>query len=277
MPSSPSHTSWFVDTGEELETADDRKVKVLEFRHAENGRILSEWAKHFREHYCLDEEVDELRAGTGLTMAQYLSTQIFPHKTRAPGPSIRSGDFAEILVADYLQFLEKWAVPRTKYRLKGSPNESTKGTDILAFQLTPRTNLAKEIYSPKDVLLCVEVKAKFSGNTAGPTLQNAINDSAKDQYRKSVSLNAMKQRLLKMQDSNGAELVRRFQNDTDHPYLSRSAAVAFCCTSVFSKQIVSAASTAEHPESATLYLIVFKGKDMMKLANRLYEVAANEA
>jgi hypothetical protein len=80
-----------------------------------------------------------------------------------------------------------------------------------------------------------------------------------------------------MQDLNSAEVVRRFQNDTDRPYLSRSAAVAFCCTSIFNEQIVSASSTAEHPESSTLYLIVFKGKDMMKLVNRLYEVAADEA
>jgi hypothetical protein len=277
MPSPPPHISWFVDSGMELETADGGTVKVLEFQHREDARILREWAKHFREHYCLDKEIDELREGTGLTRGQYLLTRIFPSKTSRLGPGIRSGDFAEILVADYLEFLQGWVVPRTRYRLKSSPDESTKGTDILGFQLAPRTSLAKGVYSPDDVLLCVEVKAQFSGASARPTLQNAIDDSAKDQYRKSLSLNAMRQRLLIMQDLDGAQVVRRFQNATDRPYLSQSAAAAFCCNSIFDVQIVSTASTAGHPESGTLFLLVFKGKDMMRLVHRLYEVAADAA
>jgi hypothetical protein len=80
-----------------------------------------------------------------------------------------------------------------------------------------------------------------------------------------------------VQDFDGVRVVQRFQNATDRPYLSQSAAAAFYCDSIFDAQIVSAASKTSHPESTTLLLLVFKGKDMMKLVHRLYEVAANAA
>ena len=276
MPS-PPHISWFVDTGEVLQTDDGSEVKVLEFQHQEDAHMLRAWALHFRKHYCLDEEIDELREGTGLTRAQYLLANIFPHKTEGFGPSVRSGDFAEILVADYLQFLQNWIVPRTRYRIKSSPNESAKGTDILGFQLASPAEFARGVHSPNDTLLCVEVKAQFAGTSVTPPLQKAINDSAKDKYRKGLSLNAMRQRLRMVQDFDGVRVVQRFQNATDRPYLSQSAAAAFYCDSIFDAQIVSAASKTSHPESTTLLLLVFKGKDMMKLVHRLYEVAANAA
>ena len=208
---------------------------------------------------------------------EYLKTYVFPSRTQGLGPSVRSADFAEILVADYFQFLANWLVPRIRYRFKAIPDESTKGTDILAFQLAGGTNLAKEVYSANDVMLCVEVKAQFSGSAAPSKLQEAIDHSAKDQYRKGLSLNAMHQRLRQIGDLAGVQLVTRFQNPTDHPYLSRSAATAFYCESVFKEEVVSTASTAQHPESGTLVLFVFKGQEMMKLVHRLYEVAANEA
>src|SRR5437868_4063216 len=104
MPACPPHISWFIDSGDEAETLDGRIVKLLEFKHIKEKAIISAWAKHFREQYCLDRSLDELRLGTGLTRAEYLTKYVFPDKVMKPGPSIRSGDFAEILIADYLQF-----------------------------------------------------------------------------------------------------------------------------------------------------------------------------
>jgi hypothetical protein len=59
---------------------------------------------HFRQHYCEDALLDKQRQGPGLSRAQFLEQMKFPHATDAPGPSIRSGDFAEILIADYVEF-----------------------------------------------------------------------------------------------------------------------------------------------------------------------------
>src|ERR1039458_10333037 len=164
-----------------MQTADGKTVKILTFEHADDPGILSRWAKHFRQHYCLDSEIDQLRQPTGLSRMEYLKTYVFPSRTQGLGPSVRSADFAEILVADYFQFLANWLVPRIRYRFKAIPDESTKGTDILAFQLAGGTNLAKEVYSANDVMLCVEVKAQFSGSAAPSKLQEAIDHSARSE------------------------------------------------------------------------------------------------
>jgi len=130
---SPPHISWFVDTGEVLQTDDGSEVKVLEFQHQEDAHMLRAWALHFRKHYCLDEEIDELREGTGLTRAQYLLANIFPHKTEGFGPSVRSGDFAEILVADYLQFGVRyvWMVdPKTRKAWRCTPGAMIEAQEL---------------------------------------------------------------------------------------------------------------------------------------------------
>jgi hypothetical protein len=54
--------------------------------------------EHLRKHYCADYEIDVLRAGFGLERNEYLKTIKFPDERIRPGPSVRSGDFTEILV-----------------------------------------------------------------------------------------------------------------------------------------------------------------------------------
>jgi hypothetical protein len=273
----PPHISWLKDTGQTLTTTSGEYVKVLGFAHVADPNILTVWAKHFREHYCLDSQIDEARAGTGLSREDYLKQLIFPDQFVAPGPSIRAGDFAEILVADYFQYIEGWNVPRTRYRMKSSANESTKGTDILAFRLTTTTDLKKNVYSSRDILMCIEVKAQFSGKKAKPRLQHAIDDSGKDQFRKALSLNAMKRRMQADADEPNIRLIERFQNLADRPYHARYTAAAFHCLSNFSESSVTGAKTDGHPEKKKLSLLLVKGSDMMNLVNRLYEVAAHEA
>src|SRR6185437_4961816 len=131
---SSTHINWLVDTGEVIVTSDGEKVKVFELQHKNDQIILSAWANHFRNHYCLDEEIDILRNGTPFSRSEYLKSIKFPDQSAKPGPSIRSGDFGEILVADYLEFSLGYWVPRTRYANKTIRNESVKGCDILGFK-----------------------------------------------------------------------------------------------------------------------------------------------
>ena len=245
MPKSLPHAAWFVHTDKPLKTKNGRSVQVVEFNHQQDEAVLSAWAKHFRESYCLDAKIDVLRAGTGLSRAEYLKQLVFPNLTN-PGPAVRAGDFAEILVSDYFEFTRGYTVPRTRYRYKGSPNESTKGSDLLAFKLAGVPSETGPTGSPDDVLLCVEVKAQFTGSDR-EVLQEAIKDSPKDELRKSISLNATKQRLLAENDTAQSQLVERFQNVNDRPYKNLMAAAAVYCTNVFVEQTVGNASTKDHP------------------------------
>lgn len=52
---------------------------------------------------CFDTEIDYWRRGYKCSSAEYLNTIKFPDPKAAPGPSIRAGDFAEVLVADFLE------------------------------------------------------------------------------------------------------------------------------------------------------------------------------
>lgn len=86
MPWTPEHTKWFIDTGERLKSADGKEIQIWEFCHAQDESILSAWAKHFRNHYCLDNEIDFLRGKR--TRSDYLNDIKFPSRSSRLGPGI---------------------------------------------------------------------------------------------------------------------------------------------------------------------------------------------
>lgn len=271
MPWTSEHINWLIDTRERLTTADGKTVEVWEFRHEENDEILSKWARHFRNHYCLDIEIDFYRQGYGYTKTEYLINIKFPDSTTAPGPSIRAGDFGEILISDYLEYILQFWVPRTRYANKTIRNESTKGSDIIGFKLVG------EEESPEDTLAILESKTQFSGTQANPRLQDAVNDSAKDRIRKAESLNAIKQRLKENGFREDALKIDRFQNPADRPYKEISGAVALFDRTIFDRNLISETTTNHHPNSGNLILLVIHGENFMNLVHDLYRRAANEA
>jgi hypothetical protein len=267
----PEHITWLNEV-ETLTTADGREVAVFELSHTDDAGILSSWAAHFRSHYCLDSDVDILRGGTGLSRSAYLTQIKFPDESSRLGPSIRAGDFAEILIADYMEYVLEYWVPRTRYGNKTVRNDSTKGCDIIGFAM-----LSEGEDSPDDLLAVFETKTQFSGRRCAAKLQEAIDHSGKDQVRKAESLNAIKQQLLGDGNTEGMDVVERFQNIEDRPYTEVSGAAALFCTSVYDESTVSRTVANSHPNAENLALVVVRGDNMMALVHDLYERAANEA
>jgi len=268
----PGHLQWFTDTGNTMSTACGSKVAVWELKYVPASPVLSEWARHFREHYCADDEIDLLRKGTPHSRSEYLQLLKFPDAAKAPGPSIRSGDFAEILVADYLEYLLNHWVPRTRYSDKSIRNESTKGCDVIGFQIIEPGKDSKH-----DKLTILETKAQLTGQKVKNRLQDAVDDSMKDAARKADSLNAIKQRLILRQKLGDASKVERFQDPVDRPYSEQLGAVAVVSTSVFDPQVLAATDASKHPQHKQMALVVIHGTDLMSLANELYKRAADEA
>ena len=272
-PALPPHLSGLSKCAEHLSTSDGCRIDVWELTVPPSAGYLSEWASTFRQHYCPDAEIDALRAGTGLTRREYLTQLVFPDKSAAPGPGIRAGDFAELLISDYVEHLLGYWVPRGKYAEKASRDESVKGVDILGFRLTNPS-----APTPTDTLLAFEVKAQFSGGKYTGRLQTAIDDSSKDYLRRAMTLNATKRRLRQAGEHDKALLVQRFQNLSDHPYIYRSGAAAVLSDTAYDEPLLqSATKIAEHQNSANLELIVVRGTELMKLVHALYERAAHEA
>ncbi len=271
-PWTSKHVKWLIDTGKRLKTADGKAAEVWEFRHKKDEAVLSAWARHFRNHYCFDTEIDYWRKGYNSSRSDYLNSIKFPDPKAAPGPSIRAGDFGEVLVADFLEYRLGYWVPRTRYGDKTIRNESTRGSDIIGFHFSKNRKA-----SSKDKLAIFEAKAQFSGNKAKARLQDAVDDSAKDITRKAESLNAIKQRLHGRNELNDAEKIERFQNEVDHPYTEVYGAIALFENPLFDSSLTSSTDSSSHPYSSKLTLLIIKGDEMMALVHDLYRRAADEA
>lgn len=272
-----SHLAWLNETDEILSTTDGKDIAVWELTCDESDAdTWRAWGKHFREHYCLDSMVDILKKGTPYesSRADYLTSLVFPDEKVTPGPSIRAGDFAEILISDLLEHQYACWVPRTRYKAKAIRNESTKGTDVIGVRLIKPDGTP----SPKDSLFTFEVKAQFSGKSPNPRLQDAVNDSMKDEKRKAETLNAIKQRLVEENRMDDVLKIQRFQDALKNPYIEQTGAAALFCNSIYSADNVSeTTSCSTHPNSTRLTLIVVRADAFMKLVHHLYERAAHEA
>lgn len=268
----PDYLNYLQKTADTLTTIDGRPIPVWELVVATDDPCFSDWASRFRQFYCLDAELDDLRQGTGKSRAEYLSDLVFPSRSENPGPAIRSGDFAELMISDFVEHVLCYWVPREKYGEKASPNESVKGVDILGFRIG-------ELSSPSlsDTLLLFEVKAQLTNTNYTGRLQTAIDDSSKDYIRAAFTLNATKRRLIKADRNEHAGIVQRFQNITDHPYTFRSGAAAVLSETAYDTVELQKSSTATHNNTNNLELLVVRGNELMSLVHTLYQRAADEA
>lgn len=257
---------------DQLTLSTGESCEVWELEVPKDDACLSEWASRFRRCYCPDDQLDLLREGTGKSRAEYLLELVFPDQSKAPGPGVRSGDFSELLVADLVEFLLGYWVPRDKYAEKSSRNESVKGVDIVGFKWKQ-----EDQHHPDDEMLTFEAKAQLRGGKYDKRLQVAVDDSAKDYLRAGETLAAMKRRLLNQKDRNAMKVVQRFQNAVDRPYHLLSGAAAVLSDDAFDAAGLSTTSTAKHNNARGLRLVVVKGKALMDLAHALYQRAADEA
>lgn len=258
-------------------TACGATVPIYDFAHVlSDDVVMTAWAKHFRNHYCDDDNIDYFRSGPDLSRKDYLITLKFPSSSvkesyEKTGPATRSGDFAEILVADYLSSHMSYWVPRIRYELKFNKNTSEQGSDVVAMKFDPTGQASA------DELIVFEVKAALTGVTPVNRLQDAVAHSDKDKIRLAESLNAMRERLFLKNQLSEANDVQRFQNPKDKPYQMKYGAAAVLTEKVFDISTLCQTNTSLHANQQKLTMVVICGKDMMDLVHKLYERAANEA
>jgi hypothetical protein len=158
----PKHISWLHDTGERLPTACGREIEIWALDHKQDEAVLSAWAKHFRQNYISDQDLPAMVDGLGISRAEYLRTILFPDASETPGPSLRSGDFGEILVADYIEHLLGYWCPHTlRYQDRWNRNDSTKGCDIIGFKF-----VSDEPHHREDELFISETKSGMTKTNA---------------------------------------------------------------------------------------------------------------
>lgn len=237
------YINWYEKDGI-LQTGDGKEITVLKLNSQDDDEILDEWADHFRSNYRTLEDLDFERAGTGKSREEFLIESVFPNTKQGLGPATRVGDFCELLLADYIEFVRNYFVPRTRYCRKINPNSSPQGRDVIGLKMdTP------EKPSRRDEVFVIEVKGTANPNSKDKgyeRLQVAINGSNSDIERYAESLNAMKMRLWDVGDKQSAQFVARFQNITDQPYIIRYGASAVLTSSKFIKTDMVNVNTKNH-------------------------------
>ena len=138
---------------------------------------------------------------------------IIPQKTDPMGGTARSNTISEILFSDLLEFVYNYEVPRCRQYNMSGKTLSEHGTDVIGFRFH---NLDKKP-SEKDKLMAVEVKAQLTSKSTNP-IKDAVLDSAKDEYRVSITLNYMRKKLKMLGKTNEAKDVLRFQKKTKEGY-----------------------------------------------------------
>lgn len=262
----PEYLDWLIPKNTVI-TTEGKRIDVYELIIHDDENVLNSWAKHLREHYCADSEIDILRAGYGFERDEYLEKIKFPDAKIVPGPSVRSGDFTEILIADYVQYVLDYIVPRTRYDRKVNRNSSTMGSDLIGYKC------GKKI-SSSDELIVFEVKSTASKVLPAQKarLQKAVDDSGKDILRLAESLNAVVQRLVDHGNLDEAQQVQRFQNAADMPYHTVFAAAAVCSNMSYSEELLKKVSTMHHVDPNLKLLVVHSDK-LMQFIHGMYRRA----
>ena len=264
----PNYIEWLISEEKELPGV---ATKCYELRWETDETALESWALHVRRHYIRDDELYEDCKAYGKPIREYLQTSCIPTHSDVDrlGPSTRSGDFAEIIISDMLQFIEGLTVPRYKQIDRTNPNSSDQGSDVIGYKVTnpslPRNN---------DTLLAVEVKAKLTDpiDLAG-TIAKAAKDSKKDdprnRFRTSLSLRMLEKRSRAAGDSITAAECRRFMRLAEQPFaFKRGSAVVVSLNEVDN---LACLSFGELGLSKDDRLIIVHGQKLMDLAHRVYD------
>ena len=217
----PEHIKWLVEECD-IEMRDEKIIKCYKLNYdLEDDQTLRIWAKHIRRQYESDESLAESLEETGMTAEEYLRENVIPQKGMEKGATMRSADFGEIVFSDLLEFIYDFEVPRCKLYNRATPTQSEQGTDILAYKFYNPDYKPH----PEDQLSSVESKMGATTSDFG-TLNKAIKDSIKDEFRYSMTLNYYRKKLKSMGKHDEARRVARFQMKSEKDYIKRLIAGA---------------------------------------------------
>ena len=209
----PAFIPWIISESR-IKLEEDKEVECYFLDYdISNEETLNAWAKHIRRQYESDTSLDESIIALGLEKEEYLRGLVIPQKEMVKGPMTRSADFGEIIIADLIQYIKNYDVPRCKMYNRATPTQSQQGTDILAYKFINAN------YSPSDndEMLAIEVKWGASKNNYSPLI-DALKDSKKDKYRAGITLNFYRKQLMMMGNTDEALRISRFQKKSEVNY-----------------------------------------------------------
>lgn len=254
----------------------NKKIQPISLSDSETESELDEWAKFLRRNYITDKKLNaHLRTISSKKekksdLIASVNKYYLPENKKGinGGNIIRIGDFGEILIEDYLQFIEDYCVPRTKHRNKSSKNKSTFGSDVIGYKICNKQSLNND-----DELIVIEVKTTCTTNKSN-VLQKAVNDSCLDIERVAETINKSYDQLLDQGREDEANTVSKFLSVD--PFKIKYGAAAVCDDKSYSKTKKSnyfkELDTSKHRGKNLLLLVVHR-KRLSELISKLYERA----
>lgn len=259
-----------------ISTPSGKEIQVYKLNSESlDDNSLNNWALGLRDNYVEQIHLKSLVKGTGLTQKEYLEKNVFPNYQDKIGTSTMSGEFGEILVYDYINFVLKYYITRTRYLEKINPNMPVPGSDVIGYKVKNANKPCKS-----DHLIVAEVKTRSSkvGNKTSlceKTVTNAIEHSIKDRVRIGESLNAEKRRLLNRLRYDEAKIVERFQNKTDNPFTLDFFAVAVLDNELYSEEMILDAVNSQHENLKSTNVLIIHSKELKLFLRGLYRRACS--
>lgn len=259
-----------------ITTSSGKEIQVYKLNSESlDDNSLNNWALGLRDNYVEQIHLKSLVKGTGLTQKEYLEKNVFPNHQDKIGASTMSGEFGEILVYDYINFVLKYYITRTRYLEKINPNMPVPGSDVIGYKVKNANKPCKS-----DHLIVAEVKTRSSkvGNKTSlceKTVTNAIEHSIKDRVRIGESLNAEKRRLLNRLRYDEAKIVERFQNKTDNPFTLDFFAVTVLDNELYSEEMILDAVNSQHENLKSTNVLIIHSKELKLFLRGLYRRACS--
>lgn len=269
----PSYLSWIVqENGVVLDNGEPITCYRLDYEV--DDKVLDEWALHIRRHFISDEELIESCSDLEMTPEEYLKQNIIPQKGEGLGSTARSNYISEILFSDLLQFVYGLEVPRFRQNNMSGKTVSEHGTDVIGYKFFNEDKKPNE----KDLLVTVEVKAGLT-QTNAEVIKKAVIDANKDEYRLAQSLDYMRRKLKRMNKTEEAKDVLRFQKKTKTDFELRNCAAGMSSLSNIPVKSVDGKDVRVIPQisgdelrlkgDASIYYV--HGKRLMDLAHNIFD------
>ncbi len=227
--------------------------------------ILNDWALHIRRNYVSDDAL-ELICGFGVDRYKYLLDRI-PNVINSSLEKFKyrtiTGEFAEILVMDFREFVQKEEVFRGRWEAKSTPTAPIQGCDIVSFIIDSKTK-------DKDQLIITESKSQLS-STNYDVLLDAAKDSEKDSTRIGMTLAFLAELYANEKDVEQCKKVARFIRKAEEPYIEKFEGSGLTIDSALSEENAKNALNNYFGSPKNLYFIY--GNGLKDLAYDLYERA----
>ena len=261
----PLHIKWFVSE-KGIHLKDSVPVNCYLIDYQDDDTVLDEWALHIRRNYIDDDQLLEDATVNEMTIGEYLTQFVIPQKRDHFGPTARSADIGEIIVADLLEYVYGFSVPRYKMKNRAGKCNSLQGTDVIGYKYYHDDHTE----SIKDELIATEVKAALTKDDYSP-LTDAIEHSAKDEHRLARSIDYCRKRLRELGQTQESENIKRFLFKPDKNYQLTYAAAGISSKKVVDSEIVLVANDNELEIRSGEMIFFIHGERLMELTHNIYE------